>query len=229
MKRLFYSAITIALVSSTMFLDGCKKSSVDGHVLSVTTTYANGNASLIEGYQYDGQGRLNTYISGGSSYIFTYNPSSVVISGGGTITYPLNNQGYASNDGSGVGSDAYSYNSDGYLTTDVNEVNTTTNSTTMFNITNGDVTSISTDNVTTDIVNYTTTADIRDYGLHFLGKNSTPASFGAGKSSHLADNDMHNGVLYQYTYHYDSKGRVQTQIVSGNGSTSTATYTYTTN
>ena len=219
MKRIAHSTFIILLISTVLVMGGCKKTSINGKVKSVTTTTTGQNPSTAY-YTYDGQGRLVTYQNGSGSTQLTYSQSNVTVTDpNGNITiYTLNNQGYAGSDNYGNGT-TYIYDNNGYLITSVTNGGAATNNT----ISNGDVVSSNTigNGTSTDIYTFINTTDYRDFGLSFLGKGN----------KHLTNSDTYttggNTTVYTYSYVYDGQGRVQTQTITGNNQISTSTYTYT--
>lgn len=214
MNKAFKSLVVILALGGVMVSTSCKKNSVNGKVKQVVTT-TNGQTTTTVN-TYDSQGRLIAQ-SGGTT--IAYSASTVTVSGttGTPTVYTLNNQGYAGSDNDGV---TYTYDNSGYLT---GEVTTTGNSLTN-TISNGDVVStalhVGAQTQTTSYT-YLTNVDYRDFGISFLGKNST----------HVLNTKIVTSggstVTYTYSYNFDSDGRVLTENITGsNGSNTSSTYTY---
>jgi len=229
MKKILYSTLSIAFLSSVLFLGSCKKTtSVNGLVQTeVEVATVNGVATTTNfTFTYDGQGRqILKQVSGStvSSVSYNYGSSGQVVqtttgTNAGTVTYTLNSQGLASSDGTNT----YSF-TNGYLTTEDDAAGNSLNST----VSNGNVTgtTVVEGGVTTIYAyQFSTTQDYRNFGLSFLGKRNTDLVSSESVTS--------TGTPTQYTitYTYDSQGRVLQQTLTPGGSTSYVyTYTYTSN
>ena len=225
MKRILNFVWLFTFIVSLVLINSCKKSSsVNGLVSQTTEVYTNNGivqTTQIQ-YTYDGQGRQIQAVSTGntnSTTTYNYSTAGKVIKtvGSSTTTYTLNSQGLVYYDG--ISDFTYT---NGYLTRQVDS--TSIDSFVTNTVTNGNITLIvfSLNGTQIDIsYQYTSVKDYRNYGLSFLGKTNT-------------DNvltQQTQGDVINYTYQYDSEGRVtqQTSSLSGGSTTDVFTYTYVSN
>ena len=221
MKKIFNTTVGLTLTAAIMFVGGCKKAAVDGHVSSRTEAYtANGQTqNETINYTYDGQGRqILMSPSSGNSTSTSYGTGTLTqVTGSSTIIYTVNAQGYVSS-GNNFN---YVYDSNGYLTNITSGANSETvtvsgGNSTNITITNNGVT-------TSNNFSFLTNKDYRDFGNVAFGKRSTNLP-----STNLISTGG-NTTTYNYSYTYDSKGRVLQETITGNNTTDIYTYTYTTN
>jgi YD repeat-containing protein len=215
MKKVLQTAVVLMAISGLSLMTSCKKTAAVNGQVKTETSVNNGNSTTTV-YTYDSQGR-QIVSSGGVSYAYSQSTVTQTNTTGTPIIYTLNNQGYAASDNNG---ETYSYDNNGYLTTAVLGANSES-----FTISNGDqvsATFVINGVTTTYTVSYLSNVDYRDYGLKFLGKNSTHVLNTIVKTSGGAS------TTTTYSYNYDSQGRVVTQTATdSNGNVTTTTYTYT--
>jgi YD repeat-containing protein len=225
MKKIVNSFLIIGTVSALIFSSGCKKAAtIDGHVATWTeahTPTGGATTSTTTTYSYDGQGRvvLQSPTSGNPTSTI-YGSGSVTVTTGTTVTtYQLNSSGLAISDNAG---NTYTYDNNGYQLAQTNgQVSSTVNTIVSGNVTNTVISQGG--NSETITYNYTTTKDYRNYGLAYLGKNSTDLI----SSGSVAQGS--NTTTYVFTQQLDSKGRVIQETLTGGNATDINTYTYTTN
>lgn len=229
MKKLF---ALLVIAGTIVTLNSCTKEDQDEFTrwLIKTETYNFGTANAsTSNYTYDSEGRLTevidddgyrTTVSYSSTTMTVTNYDSTGTNVADTYDYPLNAQGFVT---SAFGSDL-SFNSDGYLigSTESNGA-MTTNTYVDGNLTE----STHTDSAYTSTSTYTYLTDkleLRDRGLKALYGESSK-----NLVSMINETNSNSSSTYStnYTYEYDSKGRVTKETRSANGQNQdVTTYTY---
>ena len=229
---LFFSCFFVAV-----FLVACKKETP----APITVTVSKVRSQIITSptgvpdttiYTYDNTGRLATSLEDTLLTTYTYGSNSITVtnmlSGHTFLTvYNTSPGGLATSDSKGF---VYTYSSWGYLMS-LSYTGAGTYDSTLYLVSDGNVNTTirhqvdsSTDNRVTTVYTYLSTIDSRDYGLSFLG----------GQSTNLINTETITQIIngstytinYTYSYTFDNKGRVTQQVKSSGTATYTTAYTY---
>jgi len=225
MRTITYIPIALALLLTILLLGGCKKSTVNKQNLvqgsiSVVRS-ANGNTVYDTiAYSYNSQGWLTIVRQGNGSAVATwsYTPNTATfIQGTDTAVYQLNNQGLAISDNTGY---VYTFDNNGYCTS---AINATSGVTTIYTVSGGNILTQQTTvagSTSTYVCTFLSTPDNRNYGEPYFGKRdvnlvNTETVTTAGTST-----------TYNFTYTFDSQGRVQSSTTTNGSSSETISYSY---
>ena len=232
-----FTPLLLSFFFVASFLVGCKKNNPN----PVTVTISKVRSQIITSpsgipdttiYTYDITGRQATSLEDTLLTTYTYGSNTVTVTSmlaghNFATTYYTNVNGLATSDSRRF---SYTYSSWGYLAS-LAYTGAGTYDSTVYLVSVGNIdTTIrhqvdsATDNRVTTVYTYLSTVDSRDYGLSFLGKQSTNLINTENITQII--NGSNYTVSYIYSYTFDNKGRVTQQIRSSGTATYTTAYTY---
>jgi hypothetical protein len=232
----FFAPVLISLVFISFFM-GCVKNPPPStnvtisKVKSQITTSSTGVPDTVI-YTYDSLGRQITSQTDTLVMAYAYTANTVtmtdMLNGVHFLTiYNTNSAGQATSDSKGF---VYAFNAAGYLT-NYSYTGTGNYDSTIYAISGGDIdisvqhqADSATNNLVTTSYTYLSTEDSRDFGLTFLGKQSTNL-INTETITQLTNSNSYS-INYTYSYTFDSKGRVSQQVQSSGTATYTTSYTY---
>ena len=234
-KRLTTLLFSFLLI--TILLSSCKKDTsapINVTISKVRSQIITSSSGLPDTtiYTYDNTGRLYTSLEDTLLTTYTYGSNTVTVTSmlaGRTFLtiYNTNSRGLATSDSKSF---VYKYSSWDYLTS-LSYTGTGIYDSTLYFVSGGNVDNTvrhqvdsATDNLVTTTYTYLSIIDSRDYGLSFLGKQSTNL-INTETITQVINGSTYT-IRYTYSYTFDNKGRVTQQVRSSGTATYTTAYAY---